>query len=239
MKSLRFIIVGFLVGQLLLLAIGAGWLQWTGRLDRDRMKRAYAMFKPTIATEVALAEEERKTQEEEKVKAAEAARLKSVSQGPVTLGDRLHNEQQADEIAMERVERLQADIKSLQQQIATAKAQLTRQRAELEAEKKQIEVASKATRDKAAGENFAQAVMMYEQLKPKQTKDMFRTLLSGGKRDEVVEYLASMQLRKAAAVLKEFKTPEEVVQATELVERLRSRGIDPVAGISRPVANPT
>lgn len=239
MKPMRFMVVGFLVGQLALMGIGAGWLYWSGRLDKARVERVYELFRPTIDAERQKIAEERKAEEEAQAKAAEAARLKSVSQGPVTLGDRLQTEQQADAIALERVERLQSDIRSLQQQIAMAKGLLTRQREELEAEKKQLALAATQTRNQVAEENFRQTVQMYEQLKPKQTKDMFRNLLSEGQRDQVVEYLASMQLRKAAAVLKEFKTPEEIALATELVERLRSRGIDPMAETSKTVANPT
>lgn len=236
---LRFIVVGFLVGQLLLLAIGAGWLHWTGRLDRDRVDRAYAMFRTTIADEKSEQEAAAKAEEEARIKTAEAARLKSISQGPVTLGDRLHNEQQADALAMERVERLQADIKSLQAQIVMAKAQLTRQRDELEAEKKKLAESTIEKRDEAAEANFRQAVQMYEALKARQVKDMFLNILAQGQSDQVVDYLAAMQTRKAAAVLKEFKTPEEVSQATQLVERLRARGIDPLTGTAAPVANPT
>jgi hypothetical protein len=49
-----------------------------------------------------------------------------------------------------------------------------------------------------------------------------------------VDYLAAMQMRKAAGVLKEFKTPQEVAQASELLELLRRRGVDPIAGNTQP-----
>ena len=61
--------------------------------------------------------------------------------------------------------------------------------------------------------------------KPKQAKAILQTLLTEGHQDQVVDYLAAMQERKAAKVLAAFKTPQEVVQATALVEALRQRGM--------------
>ncbi|NJL32148.1 MAG: hypothetical protein HC898_11290 [Phycisphaerales bacterium] len=65
---------------------------------------------------------------------------------------------------------------------------------------------------------FKLALQMYEQVRPKQGKQMMQELIVKGQMDQVVEYMAAMQLRKAAAILKEFKTPPEVAMATELVQ---------------------
>jgi hypothetical protein len=57
---------------------------------------------------------------------------------------------------------------------------------------------------------------------------MMQQLLAQGETELVVEYLAAMQVRIAAKVLGSFETPAEIAQATELVERLRVRGIEPM-----------
>ena len=52
-------------------------------------------------------------------------------------------------------------------------------------------------------------------------------LIKQGKQDEVVEYLAAMQLRKSAAILDQFKADNEVPVAAQLLEASRTRGITP------------
>ena len=74
--------------------------------------------------------------------------------------------------------------------------------------------------------DFQQTVKMYQQLKAKQVKQIFQQLLAQGMTGQVVEYLAAMQIRKAAAVIREFKSPNEVVQAANLLQSLRERGLD-------------
>jgi formate-dependent nitrite reductase cytochrome c552 subunit len=127
---------------------------------------------------------------------------------------------------MQRVERLQRDIADLQRQLGLAKDLLAKQKTDLDAQRKEFEEAVARERDLHARADFAQAVQTYEQLKPKQVKEMFQALMKDGKTRDVIDYLAAMQGRKAAAVLKEFKMPDEIPQATDLVQKLRDRGVD-------------
>ena len=217
-----------------------GWLKSSGRLDRERLSRVKAIFVHTITDEKQQAEQTAQAADETKQKAIEAVRLESVANnGPVSVADRLKADAQVDDIAMQRVERLQRDIADLRNQLVKAKDLLAKQKADLDAQRKAFEDEVKdelARRDKA---DFQQAVKTYEQLKPEQVKEMFQTLMGEGKTVDVVDYLAAMQLRKAAAVLKEFKSPSEIPQATDLVQRLRDRGIDPTANKPAPVGGAT
>ena len=70
-------------------------------------------------------------------------------------------------------------------------------------------------------------VESYASLKPKLAKQAFLELIKQNKMDEVVEYLAAMQLRKSAAILNQFKADEEVPVAAQLLESLRLRGVTP------------
>lgn len=205
-----------------------GWLKVSGRLDRQRLVRTREIYTLTLAQEKQQAEQATQLASETKAKALEAARLESIAaNGAVSLAERLKADQQADDMAMQRVERLQRDIADLRRQLVLAKDLLAKQKAELEAQRQEFEAAAKRERDLHDQADFQQAVQTYEQLKPRQVKEMFQTLIKEGKTRDVIDYLAAMQLRKAAAVLKEFKTPEEIPQATDLVQRLRERGVDP------------
>src|SRR5690606_35920985 len=150
----------------------------------------------------------------------------AVADGPKTTQDRLAEQQQRDEIAEARVLRLQRDIADLQRQLELAQTQIAKDRAQLVADRQAFEQARQRDLELQASESFQQAVQTYEQLKPRQVKQMFQQLLDEGKSAQVVDYLAAMQLRKSGAVLKEFKEPDEVGQATALIEALRQRGID-------------
>lgn len=208
-----------------------GWLRASGRLNRDRVHRVVEIFRPTIAQERADRKLAEKVEAEAKEQAAALARLEEVADGPTTVADRLATDQQARELSLRKIERLQREIRDLtrnmefaRQQIGAQKADIDRERAAFEAYR-QREIALKAD------DEFQRAVQTYEGLKPKQAKVMFQELIGRGEMDKVVDYLAAMQLRKSAAVLGEFKADDEVAQAAELVERLRGRGIEPAAAV--------
>jgi hypothetical protein len=73
---------------------------------------------------------------------------------------------------------------------------------------------------------FMQVVKQFEQIPPKQAKKMLETLVTQKDIDQAVAYLAAMNPRAASKVLREFKTDSEVALATELLERLRTRGLE-------------
>lgn len=216
----------------------AGWLYGTGRLDRDRWERVVELFSPTIAEEARLAEEAAKLEAEARAVAERAARLEAVADGPQTLTDRLAFEERADEFAIHRIERLQRETDDLRGQVERAKEMLAEQKAQLDAEREAFDSFVSETTEKMKAEDFQHAVQVYEQLKPRQSKQMLEQLLAEGKSDEVVDYLAAMQLRKAAAVLKEFKTPAEIATAATLIESLAARGVYPVSGAAATEATP-
>lgn len=210
----------------LLAGVGFGaWLVTSGRVNRERLVHVVETFKPTIAQEEAEEAHAAQLEAEAKVLAANAARLEAVSQGPQTLQDKLATEEQADELAIHRLERLQRETDDLRRQIERAKELLAKQKADLEAERQAFQEFVDATTKQMQDADFQQAVKMYEQLKPKQAKQMFQQMLAQNQTDEVVAYLAAMQLRKAAAVLKEFKSLPEIEQAAGLINKLRERGV--------------
>lgn len=210
-----------------LLAVGGfvAWLGATDRLSEQRVKQVVDTFELTVQEEAQRkAEAERITAEAEE-NAKRAARLESVARGPRTFDDRLETEEQADELAMHRLERLHQETQDLRGQIERAKQVISEQKTQLQKERDAFDAFVEESTKQRQDEDFQKAVAMYEQLKPDQAKLMFQTLLNQGKTDDVVEYLAAMQLRKAAGVLKKFETPPEIEQATQLIEQLRERGV--------------
>ena len=165
-------------------------------------------------------------EEQSRQQALEIARLESVKDGPITLADRLVAEQQADELSVQRVQRLRRDIEDLRKQLRLAKQLLAKQHDELTAQRESFKQAVAREAKLKDDQDFQQTVKVYQQLKAKQVKQIFQQLLNQDRGDQVVEYLAAMQIRKAAAVIREFKSPAEVVQAADLLQSLRERGLD-------------
>ncbi len=225
MRQLGWAILVLLVVHLLAVAGGVVWLARTDRLSQERVEAVLAMFRTPIGIELEESAKADAAAAEARAMAEQVAKLEAVSHGAQTLNDRLGLEEQKDELAMHRVERLKRETEDLRRQIERAQEILTEQHAELEAEREAFERFVEQTTARLQDEDFQRAVQTYEQLKPRQAKQMFRELLAGGQEDRVVQYLAAMQIRKSAAVLKEFRTPEEVAQATALLEALREQGV--------------
>jgi hypothetical protein len=228
MRTLRTVFILALLINATALAGLVFWLWSSGRLDRARMHRVYEVLKPTAAQEKEAAAKAEAAQQEQQKAAAEKAHWDNIALGPRSPGESLEAQQQAADLRDQLVQRLQRDKQDLERQMALVQDLLAKERADFDAQRKAFDEARAAELRQSDDRDFQAALQMYEQLKPKQVKEMFQGLLQQNKTAEVVNYLAAMQLRKAAAVLKEFKTPEEVAQATDLLQRLRQRGVDPM-----------
>lgn len=224
MKPLTAIAIILLINHLGFAAL-VGWLMGTGRLDRQRLQSVRATFEKTIVQEqqenlqAKLLDEQQRKQQQEK------QHLSQVATGPMSIVRRISLEQQAEQLLLEKTERAVQDLASIRNRLDQEWRDLAKRTEELKQREQAFEQRLSQRAESLKDQDFQQAVKMYEQLKPKNVKSMFQELIRSNQQSQVVEYLAAMQLRKAAAVLKEFKTPTEVVQATALVEGLRQRGI--------------
>ncbi len=231
MKSLWTAISLFLLINAMLVVGVMTWLWSSDRLNGQRAERIVAMLKVTTAEEARLQDEEQVAIEEAARKAQDVARVLSVAQGPVSAVDRIDADQRERDLVNQRLERMQKEKQDLLRQLTLMQDHLNKQQAEIDAAKAEVTRVLETEKARANDRDFAQAVAMYEQVKPKQGKEMFQQLLASGKEEQVVAYLAAMQLRKGAAILKEFKTPTEIAQVTQLVQKLRTRGVDLLPGI--------
>lgn len=237
---MRSLLAAFLI-LLLLHLIGAvgfvGWLHASDRLDGQRVAEAVDLFRPTLTDQA----QTRAAAEEAEAQAAAARdqllRLEKVANGPQTLEDRLMENFEADEIDLHRLERLQAETDAIRRRLDQDKKLIADQLAELQSQREKFDdMVAQRTRE-MQDEDFRRAVQTLEQLPAKQAKEMVQQYLARGEIETVVNYLAAMQLRKSAAVLKAFKLPEEIPQATQLLEQLRVRGQDPF-GQDLPTSTP-
>ncbi len=226
MKQVGLAILVVLILNLLVLGGFIAWLGGSGRLSRERLQKVVEVFTPTIEQERLRLEEEAQLEAESAERARQAARLEAVSGGARTLEQKLDEEDLANELQARMLDRLTAESAAIRRRLESSKQVIAQLKAELDAERQALQDTIEAETQKRTSEDFQQAVAFYEQLSPKQAKGAFQALLAQGKTDEVLDYLGAMQLRKAGAVLRQFKTQEEIVQAAMLLEALRDRGVD-------------
>ena len=203
-----------------------GWLHIDGRLNKERLSEARDIFSLTIEEEQEQAEQAAALEEEAQQRAMDIAHMETVAAGPATVDDLLADRKQRDEISEAKLDHLQRVVTDLQRRVQLEREALRQQVAALAAERKAFEAYKQKELAKLQDEQFQRAVLTLEQLKPKQGKDVFKQRLASGKDEEVVDYLEHMELRKAAAILREFKEVEEVALATDLLEKLRTRGVE-------------
>lgn len=216
----------FVVVHLLALVGIIGWLVASDRLDRVRARQIVDTFRTTIAEEKAQAALATQEQQRQQQIQADLVRLQEVAHGPVTVADRLAADAEADEVAAQKIDWLRRATADLTAKLESDKQQLIRQKSELDQARDAFTKAAQSRVEQQQQQDFQLAVRMYEQLKPVQAKAMFKELIVRGQEEQVLDYLAAMQLRKAAAVLREFKDGEDVTMAASLIQGLRERGIE-------------
>lgn len=223
MRTLFTAFILVLIVNTLALAGLAGWMGATGRINKDRVKEAVALFSNTIQEQAALEEEAEKAEQEAIELAEKAMRLEQVAGGPVTPDARFAAIQRVDAKRRALIERQKVEAEALQKQINLQRRLVESKIAELDEKQKAFDQAVASQLTEMEEEDFKEAVAMLEGITAKQAKAVFQELLRSGDDDQVVSYLSAMEERKAAGVLKEFKQPNEVAQAAALIEKLRQR----------------
>jgi hypothetical protein len=228
MKTLWNIFSIVLLVNVLVLAGIVAKLYADGRINRDRLVRTVAIFKPAIE------EENRQIEQQKNVEFAalheqnEQTWRQNVMDGPVSVESKIQDDIERREQWEQLLIRLKKDRKALLDAMSSHRVQIEQLQAQLKQQRDRFEqrMAEDARRLKSQG--FARAVQMYERAEPAQVKKMFTKLINTAPagHDQVVQYLSTMQPRKAADVLGEFTSDQEITVATGLIEALRRRGID-------------
>lgn len=225
MRSLLIALLALLVIHLLAVGAGVAWLAATDRLSGERVQEAIAVFKPTIEAERTAAAEAEAAAEEAARAQQEALHLAQVADGSKTLEEHMAGSRRVDDVMTQRVERLKREREDILRQIEQAKALIEDQREQIAARERAFEDRVEAYQARREDDDFQQAVRMLEQLKAAQAKQVLQDMIAAGDQETAVAYLAAMNPRKAGALLREFKEPQDIEQARVLIEALRKQGM--------------
>lgn len=226
MRTAAAAIVLLLIAHVFLVTAGGLWLAATDRLSGERLTAVVDVFRETNAAQAKREAEAAAAEQAALEVQADLARMEDVSDGPQRLEDRLRERLESDDFAMHRLERMKQESSSVIQRLAQDRAYVQAELARLDREREAF-AAEVAGREAAlADADFRRAVETLEQLKPKQAKAVVQELVAGGDRDQAVAYLAAMDLRKSAGVLKQFKGDVEAAEAAVLIEAIRRRQSD-------------
>ncbi|MBL4700434.1 MAG: hypothetical protein JKX85_04175 [Phycisphaeraceae bacterium] len=225
MKIIGISLIAIILVNLLAAGLGVAWLGGSGRISKGRLHAAAKLFKLTIEDEKIQTQEQAKIDAQEALVAKDKAKMLEVAQGTVTVQDRLDQGQVKRDMVLAKAQRLQREMRDMSRNLAFAKAQLVKEKKEFNNTQLAFAKSKKDMEEQRLDADFERVVQTYANLKPKLAKQAFMDLIKQNKMDQVVQYLAAMQLRKSVAILNQFKADEEVPVAAGLLELLRMRGV--------------
>lgn len=219
MKTLAKSVAVISVLNLLALLGGVAWLAAEGRLDRARVLEVASVLGRFEA---------------ERLEAEAAAAPPPLADGDTRSADQRNQARvEMTLIDRERLERLQREVSDLQTLLRQQRQLLERDREAFERDK----AAFQAMRDRLyaidGAEYFRKSLGVLNGMKPADIRPVFNALIADGKSEEVISYLAAFEERHRAKVVSEFVKNGEVDLAANLLESLRTRGLEPaVAGVN-------
>ncbi|QYK46858.1 MAG: hypothetical protein KF838_08675 [Phycisphaeraceae bacterium] len=214
------------IANLIALASIVAWLVVGGRVDRDRVQRVRETFVETVAEERLRLEQEEAERQATELAAIEEARKKEGS--PVPFADAMDMRIQRNADEEQRLERLRKEISLLQAAIAREQRKIDSDLEALEVREKAFAAMREQIRLTEGNKQFRKAVSVLESLDAADAMAAMAEMLRSGDPEQVVAYLNAMQDRKRAAVLTEFIAAGQQQVAAELLERLRTRGSEPL-----------
>jgi flagellar motility protein MotE (MotC chaperone) len=212
MKKLLDVLMLVLAINFIVLAVGVVYLFQVGRLDKDKVKQI---------RELVFATSQPSTQP-----SAEAAATTQpgggldqllAQQTGHTAAEQVEYIQRNFDAQQETLDRRQQELLDLKSQVDLAQGKLSRDRAALEADRKKLQDQQNEAARLAVDKGFQDALALYEAMPAKQAKGVFMGLDDA----TVVRYLDAMDPLQASKILKEFKSPDEVVRVGKLLERIR------------------
>jgi flagellar motility protein MotE (MotC chaperone) len=208
-------VVSFLaVVHLLAGVMFVGWLWHSRRLDDDRIQQMRALLAEPVSDAPVVTEAPSDEPEPE----SRAAALSSGAQVELTS---MLREQMAQSVRW-----LEDEKRLLTVQLERATAQIERQKQDFMDRQSQWEQSVEAERQRRIDEQFGKVVRQLESVPPRQAQQILANLVDEGRPEQAVAYLDGMNPRAAAKIIREFKTAEDTRLATELLERLRTFGLE-------------
>ncbi|UCD76368.1 MAG: hypothetical protein JSV91_05470 [Phycisphaerales bacterium] len=224
MKSLWNAVSFMAVVNLLVMAMLAGWLWQSQRLSTGRFQQVKDVFALTIP--------EQEEAEAKAAAAAEAEALEAAEQArridpPLSTDETLTyvSRLRAEEQQVKR--RLASERQALEEELIRRARMLDMREARLNERDSAWRKANAAQLERRTDVQFQKAVNLYSSMPPRQAKQMLIELVNQGEVEQAVGYIDAMNERAAAKVIKELKVADEIVLATELLEKLRTFGLPP------------
>lgn len=230
MKSIWTVLSVLAVANLLALGGFVGWLKATDRLSAERLTAVRGLFVETVAQQKAKADGEAAKAAADQKAAAEKAKE---GQPPLAASDVLNIKLEQGKADLERVESLKREVQILRETLQRERGQLDADRLALKKERDEFERARKIVADTEGNAQFKKALATLEGLKPDKAKTALQQLIDAKQVEQVVAYLNSMQERTRTKIVDEFLKADPKV-ATDLLERLRTRGMQARASESTP-----
>lgn len=228
MKALWNALAVMALANLIALAGFGAWLAADGRLDRERVQRVRSIFVETVSEErERLAQEEADRVREDAAEAAEAKEREGV---PVSSMDAMSLRVQLNADEEQRLERLRKEVRQMQETLARERRKIDADLEQLEAREKAFAALQEQIRQTEGNRQFKKAVAALEGLEAADAMKALGELVQQGEMVQVVEYLNAMQDRNRTTILTEFIAAGQTGLAAELLERLRTRGMEVAAG---------
>jgi flagellar motility protein MotE (MotC chaperone) len=210
MKKLFDVFVLLLAVNFLAVAGFAVWLVKSHRVDRTKAMAIKEMVFPSTApaTQPVADATTQPTAALDELVARQSGR---------TAAEQVEFIQRTFDAQRAQLDRREREVKDLERQVELAKQKMARDRVAFDTEKlalkKREDEATKLANDKG----FQDALDRYVSMPPKQVKQIFMTL----EEKTAVSFLQAMEPSRAAKILKDFKTPDEVDRAQKFLERMR------------------
>lgn len=229
-KATLRVLVVLAIANLLALVGFVGWLGWSGRLDRTRLERLHEMFRDTVDGErAAQARRDAEAADAERV-LAEEARLLDL---PMARSEEIAASGRFEGRAALVLRALDEEERRLEADLMAREADLADREARFGERQRDWERSIAAGADRQTNEQFRKTVRLLEAAPPKQAREWILELLETGRADVAVAYLDAMNPAKSAALMKAFKLQGDSKVATQLLDRLRTLGLEKGAGSLR------
>ncbi len=240
MKKILGLISTICILNVLMMGGLAGFLWQTGRLDKakvqtisDMLKRPGTpeklrenvddLMKPVAATRPAEGTADGAATQAGTEPAAQPAKTEAGGL-PATAEDRIDYLQKTMEQARLRLEDQAQNQQHEQELLAQEQGDLDLAQQKLSDDRKVFEAQVAASKAAKNDNGFATALSLFDELKPKQVKD----LLMGMTVPDAAKYVTAMEPDRAAKILAEFKSDPEKTFMGSVMDMLR--GVHPAAG---------
>jgi hypothetical protein len=226
MKRLWNMISFLAVVNLLAMAIFAGWMWQSGRLNIDRLRSLRETLMVTSADEASAMQKQDDVADRAQKEAENAARMENP---PLPSGVLVRRNDENSMRDAQIVRRLVDEKELLVGQLDLKTQQIEAERAAFEADRAAWQSATADERQRLSDTQFAKVVELYSSIPAKQAKDMLINLVRTDDAGQAVAYLNAMEIRAAAKIIKELKSDVENQLATDLLEQLRTHGLGATA----------